>query len=393
MDLRKLTAIGLLGTGILLGGCRKKPTVSQTNPNGNTATTGSSPATNPQPVGGTAVTGQTKFFRGSIGSNLGLQMKLTRDGEQVTGNYFYQRVGTRIELKGTVDKTGNLTLDEYDPAGKQSGSFKGLWRTDNEDGLDSIAGNWSKPGGDKKTAFSMHEQPIELTGGAEVVAKQIKETNKKLNYKIDIGYPEVVAPLDNRFNKFNQEAKDLVTRMVSAFKKERAEAAKDEAQTAEPSTLSELTSDLSGDYTIALANDALISIKYDIGGYSAGAAHGNSSSHVLNYDVKTGRMLKLPDLFKPGTKYVQALSSYCIKDLKKQSKNSEGGLPDDMIQAGAGPSAQNFSSWTISKKGLMITFDAYQVGPYAAGPQEVLIPYSVLKDLISPDGALGQFVK
>ncbi|HXM34168.1 MAG TPA: RsiV family protein [Pyrinomonadaceae bacterium] len=392
MDPRKFAAIIILGAALSLGGCRKTKTVTQTNL-GTAASPVSSTATNSQPAGGTAVTGQTKFFKGSIGSSLGLQMKLVRDGEQVTGNYFYQKVGTRIALKGTVDRTGNVTLDEYDSGGKQTGSFKGLWRTDNEDGLESIAGNWSKAGGEKKTAFSLHEEPIELGGGAEIVAKSIKENNKKLNYKIEVGYPEVTTPLANRFNKFNQEAKGLVTRRIAEFKKERADAATAEAQTAEPSTLSEMTSELSGDYTIALANDSLISMKYDIGGYSAGAAHGNSSSYVLNYDVKAGKVLKFADLFKPGAKYVQTISSYCIKDLKKQSKSNENGLPDDMIQSGAGPEARNFGSWTISRKGLSITFDAYQVGPYAAGPQNVLIPYSVLKDLINPDGPIGQFVK
>lgn len=388
MELRKLIALIVVGITLGLGGCRKAGTVTQTNPDGNAASTVPAAAPNAQPVGGAAPTGQTKVFKGSIGSNLGLQMKLTRDGEQVTGSYFYQKAGARIELKGTVDKTGNLSLAEYATAGKQSGSFKGIWRTDNEDGLDSIAGNWSKPGGDKKTAFSLHEQPIELSGGAEIVAKQIKETNKKLNYKIDIGYPEIVAPLDHRFDKFNREAKNLVTRSVSDFKEERADAAKDEAESAEPSTISELTSELSGDYTIALANDALVSISFEIGGYSAGAAHGGSSSHALNYDVKAGKMLKLSDLFKAGAKYVATISVYCIKDLKKQSQSNDGSLPDEMIQEGAGPNLQNFKSWTISKKGLVITFDAYQVGPYAAGPQTVLVPYSVLKDLLNPDGPL-----
>lgn len=383
----------MLGTALSLGACRKTETVTQTNPNSNAAPIAPTPASNAQPLGGAAVTGQTKFFKGSIGSNVGLQIKLTRDGEQVAGSYFYQKVGTRIQLKGTLDKTGNLTLDEYDTGGKQSGSFKGLWRTDNEDGLDSIAGNWSRPGNEKKTAFSLHEEPIALSGGAEIVAKQIKETNKKLNYKIEVGYPEIVAPLDNRFDKFNQEAKNLVARRVAEFRKERAEAAAAEAQTPEPSTLSELTSDLSGDYTIAIANDSLISIEYDIGGYSAGAAHGSSSSSVLNYDVKAGKMLKLADLFKPGAKYVQAISEYCIKDLTKQSKNSQDSLPDDMIQSGAGPDAGNFRSWTISKKALSMTFDAYQVGPYAAGPQTVSIPYSVLKDLINPEGPIGQLLR
>lgn len=219
MDPGKLTTLVILGTALLLGGCRRTSSVTQTNPGGAGPPSVPAPAISPQLAGGAATTGQTKFFKGSIGSNLGLQMKLVRDGEQVTGSYFYQKVGTKIQLKGTVDKTGNLMLDESDGGGKQTGSFKGLWRTDNEDGLDSIAGNWSKPGSDKKTAFSLHEEPINLSGGAEIVAKQIKETNKKLNYKIEVGYPEISAPLDNRFDKFNQEAKNLVARRVAEFRK------------------------------------------------------------------------------------------------------------------------------------------------------------------------------
>lgn len=388
MSSRKLTAIIFLGLALALGACRKHP-VTQTNPDNNSASTEPLPAANIQPAGGTAPTGQTKYFKGSIGSNLGLQMKLIRDGEQVTGNYFYQKAGARIEVKGTVDKSGNLALDEYDSGGKQTGSFKGLWRTTNEDGLESIAGNWAKPGSEKKIAFSLHEQPIELTGGAEIVAKSVKETNKKLNYKIEVAYPEITAPLDNRFSKFNQEAKALATRSVAAFRKDRTDAAKEEAEAeaAEPSTLSELTSDLSGDYTIVLANDALLSVRFDISQFTGGA-HGTSSSSVLNYDVKSGKLLKLADVFKPGAKYVPVLSAYCVKDLKKQSGSNNNILPDESIQEGAGPDAKNFGSWTISKKGLMITFDAYLVGPYVAGPQYVLIPYSVLKDLLNPDGPL-----
>src|SRR6185503_12276994 len=68
------------------------------------------------PVGGTTPPPQTKHFKGSIGSTLDLQMKLVRNGDQLTGSYFYQKVGTRITLKGTVDKDGNLTLDEFDPS-------------------------------------------------------------------------------------------------------------------------------------------------------------------------------------------------------------------------------------------------------------------------------------
>jgi hypothetical protein len=392
MNYQNSVALLLLAFALVLTGCRKDQTVTQAPP-ASTAPVAPSPELSHAAEGGITPTGQTIYFKGSIGSTNGLQMKLVRESEKLTGAYFYQKIGTKIDLKGTIDKDGNVTLQEFDPSGKQTGVFKGIWKTDNEDGLASIAGNWSKPTGEKKTAFSVHQEPIEFSGTVEIVAKQIKETNKKLNYTIDVEYPQLSSLLDTRFDKFNQEARGLVTRRIAEFKKERADTAKVEAEMPEPPTLSGLTSDLSGGYTIAMANDSLISIKYDLGGYTAGAAHGNSSSYVLNYDVKADKVLKLVDLFKPGAKYLQAISAYCISDLKRQSKKNGNSLPDDMIQSGAGPNARNFQSWSITKKGLEITFDAYQAGPYAAGPQSVLVPYAALKELIKPDGPAGQFVK
>jgi hypothetical protein len=154
-------------------------------------------------------------------------------------------------------------------------------------------------------------------------------------------------------------------------------------------------SDLSIGYSIALARDDLISVVFDVGSYSAGAAHPNSYSEVVNFDLRNGKQLKLADLFQPGSKHLQSIATYCIADLKKQGKKQgeESMLDDDWIQRGAGPDAENYGSWTIGKKGLGIIFDSYQVAAYAAGPQHVLVPYSALKDLIKPDGPIAQFVK
>ncbi|MDQ5844493.1 MAG: RsiV family protein, partial [Acidobacteriota bacterium] len=120
----------------------------------------------------------------------------------------------------------------------------------------------------------------------------------------------------------------------------------------------------------------------------------NSYSEVVNFDLKTGKPLKLADLFNPGSKFLQAISTYSIQDLKKQSTEKlDSLLDDDWIQRGAGPKADNYKSWSITRKGLGIYFDSYQVGPYAAGPQRVVVPYSALKDIIKPDGPIAQFVK
>ena len=146
---------------------------------------------------------------------------------------------------------------------------------------------------------------------------------------------------------------------------------------------------------MVLARDDLISIEFTVGSYSAGAAHPNSYTEVVNFDLKNGKLLKLADLFLPGSKYVQTLATYCIQALKKQAREqgADAMLDDDWIQKGAAPELTNYDNWTITKKGLGITFDPYQVGPYAAGPQHVLAPYSALKEIIKPDGPVGQFLK
>ena len=68
-------------------------------------------------------------------------------------------------------------------------------------------------------------------------------------------------------------------------------------------------------------------------------------------------------------------------------------LDEEWIKKGAAPELTNYDNWSLRKNGLGITFDSYQVGPYAAGPQSVLVPYSVLKDMIKPDGPAAQFAR
>jgi len=344
-------------------------------------------------AGGATPAPQTRYFKGSIGPSLDLQMKLVRVGNQLAGSYFYQKIGTRINLRGTVDKDGNLLLEEFDQAGKQTGVFKGVWAVDSSDGLATLAGNWSKPpnekGSDKQTAFAVHEEPIALTGDVELVSKQIRETNKKLMYEIVAAYPQFNGGANPNFEKFNQAVRGLVTKKVAGFKKDMAP---DEEEGPRPE--GSMGSDINITYTVALAQDDLISIKFDVSSYYQGAAHPNLYSEVVNYDLKNGKQLKLSDLFKPGSKYLQAIANYCIADLKKQRTGPNApALLEGEIEKGAAPSLENYQSWTITKKGLGINFDPYQIAPYAAGPQSVTVPYASLKEVINPDGPIGQFAK
>jgi hypothetical protein len=368
--------------------CRKTSTPPPAPP-----TTQPSPVSQLETQGGSTVVTETRHFKGSIGTSLDLQMKLVRTGDQLAGSYFYQKVGTRIDLRGNVDKDGNLTLEEFDPTGKQTGLFKGIWTVDQKDGLITLAGNWSKPpnqkDSDKKTAFSVHEEPITFTGDVDLVSKQIKENNKKLNYEIAAQYPQLTGGNNPNLEKFNQAARAAVTRKVAGFKKDMAPEGDENTEETRPE--GSMGSDLTISYTVALAQDDLVSIDFEVSSYFQGAAHPNSYSDTLNYDLKNGKVLKLADLFKPGAKYLQAIANYCIADLKKQA--TEKGLLAEEIEKGAAAKADNYLGWTITKKGLGVDFDPYQVGPYAAGPQFVLVPYSDLKAIINPEGPIGQFAK
>lgn len=373
---------------IAVGACRKQASKEQTT-NANVTTL------QELPVGGTAQAGDKSYFRGTItttAGNLPIEMTLIRDGDRLSGTYFYPKVGKNITLSGTVDKAGNVELKETDEGGKDTGLFKGKWKsaTDSPDpSLNEIDGNWSKPDGSKATPFQVVQQPIEFTAAVRVTPKVIKEANKEKHYTIDAEYPQIEG--DPRFDGFNREARALITKDVAAFKTE------ENSQEVEPGTESpEATQDSSLDvrYEIRCAKDDLISVEFTDASYSRGAAHPNSSTTVLNYDMKNGKKVGLADLFTSKSNYLSVISAYCIKSLKDQfKKDKDSMLDEETLKSGAAPRADNYRASAITKKGLWITFDPYQVAAYAAGPQTVLVPYSALKDIIKPDGPVATFAK
>jgi len=367
---------------VAFGGCRKQAN----KPAANNAT----PAIPDGPVGGGAAqTGQKFFFRGTISGDLSIEMVLVRDGDKLNGNYFYPRVGKNIALAGAVDKDGNVSMTEADETGKQTGVFKGKWKA-TSDGPDSslidIEGKWSRPDGSKETDFSISQQPIEFSETVRVVPKVIKEANKAKLYTVDAEYPQLEG--DSRFDGFNREARSLVSKDIAAFKSDETVREGDEPADLPAETQN---STFNAGYTFRLANPDLISVEFGEGSYERGAAHGNHITEVLNYDVKNGKKLALADLFNPKAKYLASIANYCMKELRERAKNEDSMIFADSIENGAGPHLDNYRAWAISKKGLWITFDPYQVAAYAAGPQHVLIPYSALKDIIKSDGPIASF--
>jgi hypothetical protein len=197
-------------------------------------------------------------------------------------------------------------------------------------------------------------------------------------YTLTAQIPQLNGSDDPRVLAFNQRVNDLVTKEVDTWRQSFQEL---------PLTSNSNGSSLSVTYTSSSVMRDIWSFKFDSAFYADNAAHPGLNSITLNYDLGQGRELSLSDLFLPGSNYLETISSYCVTELSKLQ------FFDGPFTDGAKPTVENYRNWTLSPDGLTITFDTYQVGPGAAGPQQVVVPFSALKSILNPQGPLAGIVQ
>lgn len=196
-------------------------------------------------------------------------------------------------------------------------------------------------------------------------------------YEITAQIPQLAGSDDLNVLAFNQRINEIVTDQIDSWRQEFKRL---------PLTPLSNGSSLSVTYTLAGQTADLWSFKFDFAFYADTAAHPGLNITTFNYNLAQGRELTLNDLFLPNTAYLDAISAYCIAELQKQP------FADSFWLDGASPKPENYQLWNITPEGLMITFGQYQVAPYAAGPQTVVVPYEALASLIDPAGPLGLFL-
>jgi hypothetical protein len=355
-----------------------------------------SPQPESQPVNEIVVPAPSEFkevFVGTIDDKHAVRMTLERKGAGLTGGYFYERPGAfnsamrTLELEGRIDKDGNVTMIEKSyKAGKEekTGEFKGKL-----DGLSAngdvrlkFSGLWIGREG-KQMPFSLQRLRFDLDG-LKLVEKNEKSSNKTPRYEIETALPQLAGADSARVEKFNQSIANLAAARTGEFKKMADETGREEAASPDAKS-SRPPNSIGVSYEVTAANKDFISSLFTFTEY-AGGAHPNTATESFNYDLNRNAPVKLADLFTPNSNYLKVISDYSITELKKLETTG-------WVEEGAGPKIENFHSWNITPAGLKITFDNYQVGPYAVGEHVVVVPYSVLKPIIKPDGLLGQFAK
>mgnify|MGYP003812739293 FL=1 len=203
------------------------------------------------------------------------------------------------------------------------------------------------------------------TGAVKVTNLVIKEKSDIM--ETDLNIPVVSGQLDSgvlaAINKrFEGDAME--------FKKTLEAEVKDYAADCEAAGYPIRPYELFTRYKQCSLNDDILSLYVDYYQYTGGA-HGMTARMAYNIDLKTGKLLPLAELFKPGYEYKTVID----KEINRQiALDPEPYFEGDMGFQGIAPE-QNYY---LDGENLLIYFNQYEIAPYAAGIREFKIPRTLL---------------
>jgi hypothetical protein len=131
----------------------------------------------------------------------------------------------------------------------------------------------------------------------------------------------------------------------------------------------------------------IISIKYEINWYGAGAAHGNFNCQTYPYLLEPLILIRfLEDIFRepdPALEAVQAIVREQLRNvlLTDVPDDETAKLISEWIDDGT-KEWDNFAAFIFRTDGIEIIFAPYKVAAYAYGPQSALIPYERIAKLL-----------
>ena len=126
-------------------------------------------------------------------------------------------------------------------------------------------------------------------------------------------------------------------------------------------------------------NDRYVSLVERYDSYSGGANE-NQDLQAFNYDVASGTPVTLQELFPDVADPLQPISILARSQLHDSlSAASPGYDPDQMLDEGTAPTADDFSNFTFTDDTITFYFPKYAVAPGSFGEQHVTLPRSDIK--------------
>jgi hypothetical protein len=320
-----------------------------------------------------------KTYRGSL-NDRGLEMRLVREGDRVSGSYAYDGIGQDIGIEGRLVGKEKFDLAEKDAAGKTTGKWSCESGKPVERGED-LSCKWTKPDGSGQLFVALYEQAT-FASGLRVAPKVVE--NRKSGVRAS--YPQIVVPGGAQLSVAAAHFNQLLEKKVGAQARGFAEGLEGEKNVY-----------FNVAYNVLLANDDLVSLELAYDSYMGGA-HPDSSYDAVTYDLRADRELKLEDIFKPNSAYAKAVAAYCDKDIRRRANEMEEEAAKEQHRK-AEPQTdapvlpellEEISAFALTPKGVMIYYDLPHV---VAVFDRNFVPYSEVKNFLKPDGPAAQLTR
>lgn len=214
--------------------------------------------------------------------------------------------------------------------------------------------------------FSVKISSAKVSKGIIVNTINLNENTKSINF--DLKYPEVKLKNEQAQNKINI----LIKENIYEFKKY-IEDIYNESLSMYQNTMN-FTYEGSSDFEYEII-DNILSIKMSFSQFTGGP-HPMVLIKDYNFDLNTGNILKLGDLFNEnGKKIYKNVIDGIIKE--KINENPDNYFPDEF------KGVNENTSYYLTEKGIVIFFQLYEIAPYSSGIIEFKIPYSEFKESLS----------
>lgn len=317
------------------------------------------------------------FYSGELGQDNGVKIFIRQDGEKLYGYYGYDKnfsvsyIPNANALFGTFGQGNYVVLKHLGEKGEAI-LFKGFL----DESIHGLKGDWQFP----------MEQPIELKPLTVKVGKQRIQIRHQVihdenyHFQVAINYPilassEQLSPTELKFNRYIDH---VVFKLKNEFKRDiiRSETKYNSGYFGD--------STLSVNSEVTYAKYPLLSVRLNVNTYYAGAIHAINSSVTVNFDLAKGIPLKFDALFKKYSLYLRELAELSRNHLKNVLSDGEAQEKRSAllswITRGTQARSANFKSWNLTELGILLSFDPYQVAPYALGRQEIIVPYGFLSE-------------
>ncbi|MDP3488276.1 MAG: RsiV family protein [Bacillota bacterium] len=131
-----------------------------------------------------------------------------------------------------------------------------------------------------------------------------------------------------------------------------------------------------------LNNNGVLSLTEDVYSYRQNAAHGLTMRTAATFDVVTGQVCGLSELFKTGADYITPIS----QEIRRQIDEQDIPLLREFTHIG--PNQEYF----LTETNLVIYFQTYDYTPYYVGIPKFPIAIESLRDLIDTRSLLHRLL-